>query len=186
VRNTTRIYAFIGKCWFWAPPLVWIWTQHRSRITRGIAAGLSLVAMLGGIVLLGVQLPAMQKPVYTYFIEELDAQMEKRYWNQLEKDAIIFDPTPYRAPVVFARPTNASVSWHSSKESWEALYLQPDPAALKKYGFDYAYLDASYFENLDPQYQGLLQDGCAAKVDEITSKMGDDYRILLDLSSCQE
>jgi len=186
VRNTTRLYSLIGKCWFWAPPLVWIWASHRSRVTRGIAAGLSVVVMLGGIVLLGVQLPAIQKPVYTYFIEELDAQVEKQYWDKLEKQVVIFDPTPSRAPVVFGRPTNSSISWHVSKESWELLYDKPDPVQLRQYGFDYAYLDSTYFEGLNPEYQELLQGPCVIPVEQITSKMGDQYRLLLDLRSCVE
>ena len=186
VRNTTRLYALIGLCWFWAPPLVWIWASHRSKITRGIAVCLSVVVMLGGIVLLGIQLPAIQKPVYTYFMEELDAQMEKRYWDKLEKEAVIFDPTPSRAPVVFGRPTNSSLSWHVTKESWEQLYNQPDPIQLRKYGFDYAYLDSTYFEDLNPEYQEMLQGPCVIPVDQITSKMGDQYRLLLDLRSCGE
>jgi len=55
------------------------------------------------LVFFGIQLIAIQKPTLPLFITELDARMEKRHWNQLAPDAMVFDPDPLRVVTVFGR-----------------------------------------------------------------------------------
>ena len=69
---------------------------------------LGLVTVAGGVVMFGVELPAIQKPVPSYFLIDLDARMLQDHWNRLEPGALVFDPIPSRATTLFGRFTNSS------------------------------------------------------------------------------
>jgi hypothetical protein len=184
VRNTARLYGFIGPCVFWAVPLLWRVAEHRSQALKTCVAALLGVTMLSGIVLFGIMLPAVQKPVESYFIDHLDMLAARDYWNRLEPGAKIFDPNVSRAPTVFGRPTDSSLSWYQYKPEWMALSDRPDPYALHAYGFDYAYLDNRYLDRQPQALQDALTGGCV----QVLRKYEDwkhDFRLLVDLRGCQ-
>ena len=59
-----------------------------ERLNHGPKRVRDFLSIFGGLVFFGVQLIAIQKPILPLFINELDIQMEKRYWNQLAPDAM--------------------------------------------------------------------------------------------------
>ncbi len=183
VRNTPRLYVFMPILAAVAVPLGWLWVQDRSANLKLAAAGLALVTVLGGLVMFGVQLVAIQRPVYSYFITSLDAQMARAHWNRLAPGTLVFDPTPYRAPTLFGRLTNSSYTWYAAKPEWEALVQAPDPYHLRAAGFSYAYLDNRYWDDLAVQYQPALSQGCVKVLDEVSDKQGN-FRRLIDLRGC--
>ncbi len=177
-------------CILYAAPLLWIWARKRSEaIQVGAVAG-GLVTTLSGLVLFGVQLAAIQKPVYATFITPMDAKMTQEYWNKLEPRALIFDPVVYRAPTVFGRFTDSSPSWYVTSPEWQALMNAPDPFKLHAAGFDYMYFDSDYWNGLTAAEQGLFSGSCVkqiAQVDGIHSEKDftKDFRRLLSIRNCK-
>ncbi len=158
---------------------------RRKDWVKIIVACLLLFSMFGGMVLFGFELLSAPKPIYSTFIDVLDAQMMQRHWNRLETDALIFDPISYRAPTVFGRFTDSNITWYRSKPEWEKLTEAPDPYAIRKAGFDYVYLDQKYWDQIGAKGQALLQDACIRIVDEVRAKRTADFRQLLDIRACQ-
>lgn len=184
VRNTSRLYQFSGLCSLFFVPLVWMYVSRRSdtmKTLAGIAAG---IMMFGGVVLAGIQLPAIQQPVYSYFITDLDVQMERDYWNKLEPDTLVFDPIVFRSATLFARGSNASYTWYKSKPEWEALLEEPDPYALRAGGYSYAYFDQISWDEIPTDIQKKYNDPCVTILNEVED-WRHDFRKLIDVRACE-
>jgi hypothetical protein len=174
---------------FYAVPLGWTWLKGRSEQIKIGFISISLACVFGGLMFFGIQLIAAQKPVLPVFISDLDVTMEKRFWDQLPGDAMVFDPEPRRAVTVFGRSTDAMVFWQV-KPSWEILLENPDPYKLNSAGFDYVYFGVDFWGKLSRVQQKGLQNSCVKLVDEVQGyRAADDYRKdfrrLLDISACK-
>ena len=177
-------------CKICAVPLVWVWAKRYGERVKIALVSWGLVAIFGGLVLFSIQMIAIQKPVYSFFINVMDVQMERDYWDQLEPNAMVFDPEPNRAATVFGRPVNAASSWFKMTPEWRALVETPDPYLIHAAGFDYMYFDISYWENLSTEYQAMLQDPCVRLVKQYDGFRSErdyrkDFRRLLDIKACQ-
>ena len=170
-------------------PLLWAWGRGRSG--RQAAAGVVvLTACLSGLVLFGIQLLAIQRPVLATFLTPLDARISREYWNKLDPEALVFDPVVFRAPTVFGRFTDSSPSWYARDPGWQSLAAAPDPRAIHAAGFDYMYFDKDYWDNLSAAQQAALSASCirqVAQVDGIHSEQdySKDFRRLIDISACK-
>ena len=187
--NTRLLATLVLPPTLYAVPLVWTWLQRRGEAWKLSALSIGLAASFGGLVFLGIQLLAIQKPVLPLFINEMDVRMESRHWNQLPRDAMVFDPDPRRVVTVFGRGTDAMTSWNPKPE-WTALMENPDPYALQAAGFDYVYFGVDYLEFLSPEAQAKLQDACVSLVDEVQGIRSPedyrkDFRRLLDITACK-
>ncbi len=187
---TTRLYGrMFHVAALFAVPFGWLWLTKRGDGLRVGASLAGLVAVLGGLVLFSVSLIAAPKPVYSYFITDMDVVMFKRHWNRLEPAARIFDLEPARSVTVFGRYTRSHDSWYVPKPEWKALATAPGPSALAAAGFDYVYFDGEDWEELTPEYQGRLNQTCAILVDEVfgfrsPTDFRKDFRRLLDIRNC--
>ncbi len=183
VRNTSRLYQFNGLCILFFVPLVWMYVSRRSDMVKTLAGIIAGTMMFGGVVLAGIQLPAIQQPVYSYFISDLDVQMERDYWNQLEPGALVFDPIVSRSATLFARGSNASYTWYKSKPEWEALHKEPDPYALRAGGYSYAYFDQVSWDEIPADIQKSYNDPCVQIIKEVED-WRNDFRKLIDVRAC--
>ncbi len=177
-------------CILYCVPLVWIWIRHRSSALQAAAAAGMLVTCLSGLVLFGIQLLAIQRPVLSTFITPLDAKMSHDHWKRLDSEALIFDPVVFRAPTVFGRFTLSSPSWYTRNPEWQALAAAPDPRAIRAAGFDYMYFDKDYWDSLTLAQQSLFNAACVrqvAQVDGIHSEQDytKDFRRLIDIRDCK-
>jgi hypothetical protein len=141
-------------------------------------------------VLFAVQLAAIQRPVYSTFISQLDASMAERQWNRVQVGAMVFDPLVYRAPTVLGRPTRSSPSWYERSDTWEHLRDAADPKELQAAGFAYMYFDGQYWEQLSGAQQQGLADSCVRQIDRVDGVRSDtdyskDFRVLLDVRACR-
>jgi hypothetical protein len=167
-------------------PLLWLRSARFSSRVKTVLTGLLASTLLGGIVLLGVQLISIPKPVASYFLNDLDAQASRDYWDKLPPKALIFDPSPSRAPVLFGRFTDAGLDYFHAKPQWDILDQSADPVQWRAYGFTYAYLDRNYFESLSPDLlQKIKQASCMQLLQEYTQSIPEDYRRLYDINRCQ-
>lgn len=187
--NTRLLATLTIPPTLYAVPLIWTWLKKRSEQVKIAVAFIGFISIFGGLIFFGIQLIAIQKPTLPLFITELDAQMEKRHWNQLAPDAMVFDPNPLRVVTVFGRATDAMISW-TPKDEWAALADNPDPRALHAAGYDYVYFGIEYWDELSKDNQKGLQDACVKVVDETLGiRSPDDYRKdfrrLLDITGCK-
>jgi hypothetical protein len=184
VRNTSRLYTFISLCVLYAVPLFWLWGARRPILIRALLAAAAVISMFGGVILFLVELSAIPQPVYSNFLNELDAKMFQNYWDRLPAGAKIFDPSPPRAPVVFGRPTDSSLTWFETKPGWNQLADAPDPYAIHAAGFDYMYFGNRYWGDMKNKYRQLLNGPCVVVLQDYQNSMGQ-FRRLLDIRGCQ-
>ena len=167
-------------------PALWNWARHRSdkvKISTGI---LFFMTMLSGVVLLGIQLIAAPDPVYSDFLDNLDAKMAQKYWNQLEANAAVFDPNPYRAPIVLGRPNMSSTDYFIRTDEWMEKRADPDPYILRAAGYSYIYLHESYWDEIPLETrQVYLEDSCVIAVEKLDQEFPRDIRWLLDIQNCE-
>jgi hypothetical protein len=167
-----------------AVPALWLWARRRRESIKTLTAGFLFVTMFGGVILFGVSLIAIQRPVTTEFISSMDAAMLSKFWNKLDADTLVFDPIPYRAPIVFGRPSRSSDNWFERKPEWQVLADDPDPAALLSAGYRYLYLDEIYWNKLTFEQQAAFENSCVSLISEEAHKRLDEFRRLYDLSAC--
>jgi len=184
---TTRMFTHaISMCKIYALPLVWLWVAKRSELMKKGALLLGLVSMFAGITLFAIQLAAVPWPVYSHFLDSLDARVYQDYWNRLEPDALIFDPILYRSPVIFGRYTDAGPNWSGEYPEWQDLAEEPDLYKMHAAGFDYIYYDLKYYND----HKAYLDASCALIVQEYddygsTTSLLTDFRRLVNISDCK-
>lgn len=170
-----------------AVPLIWNWLHGKKDYIKEIAIIAAITTCLSGFVLFGVEVSAMQKPVYADYLTSLDAQFYAKYWNKLEPGVLVFDPKPSRAPTVFGRYNNAATWWiNAATDEWVALMQNPDPHAVRKAGYGYMYYHRFFWE----EHQNVLDQECARVMEQIddihsASNSPGDFRRLVDIRGCQ-
>ncbi|HEX8992345.1 MAG TPA: hypothetical protein VF784_11765 [Anaerolineales bacterium] len=177
-------------CILYAVPLLWVWARKRGGQLQSVLALGGLVTCFAGLLLFGIQLLAIQRPVLATFITPLDAKMSQNYWNRLRPGGLIFDPEQFRAPTVFGRFTVSSPTWYTTDPQWQALKAAPSPHALRSAGFDYVYINKDYWDGLTPAMQSSFSIPCVKQIAEVVGihslqDYSKDYRRLLDIRTCQ-
>ena len=188
---TPRLFdGLLFACTLYAVPLFWIWARQKSDAVRSVVVFGGLVTIFAGLMLFGIQLISIQKPVTTTFISDLDAKVTDKYWNKLKPGSWVLDPSPYQGPTIFGRATDSSVTWYLPKPEWQALLANPDPRQIHAQGYDYFYFGIDYWNQLTPQQQVALQQPCVKKLFEVDgihslTDYRKDFRRLLDVSACK-
>jgi len=183
IRNTNRLYSFLPISLLLATPLLWSWLRRRGTVVRATVPSLALLTIASGVLMFLLQLPAAKRPVYTYFINKLDAMVVKDYWNGLEQGALVFDHRPFRGVAMFGRHTNAATTWFDYKPEFLALVANPNPTDLLAQGYSYVYFDESYWHDLSPDRQAWLEAPCVVVLKEV--KEDSYWRQLLDIRNCR-
>ena len=188
--NSRLLANILFPATLYAVPLTWNWLRRRSESWRAVAFTLGLISLFGGFFNFGIELIAAQKPTLPFFIHELDAQISKQYWNQLEPDAQVFDLFPHRAVTVFGRFSDSSETLYIPYPEWVELGNTPDPYELQAAGYDYVYFGIEDWEWWGEESQDALQSPCVKVVDEVRGiRAPDDYRKdfrrLLNISACK-
>jgi len=188
---TTRLLSnLFFVCKIFAVPLFWLWLQNQPDWKHHIVYGLGITAVLGGLVLFGIELIAVPRPVYSEFLTDMDARFHQEYWDRLSpRSAWIFDPNPLRAITIFGRQAkaNASGSWIVHSPEYSALIQNPDPYQLAAAGYSYVYADKDYWK----LYASQLEQPCVKilkTVEGVTEARGGlvhDFRRLADISQCK-
>lgn len=184
VRNTSRLYYFLTAAMIYFVPLLWNWISQKTDGWKYTGAGLYLLSITGGFVLFAAQLPAIQTPVVAPFMSELDAKISQQYWNKLDKNAMVFDPVPYRSVIIFGRAVEAGETWYEYTPAWQALYDHPDPVAIHQAGYDYIYVDEDYWNSTTIPVQSSLKQGCVRQMESLKMWPGI-VRKLFDISRCK-
>ena len=169
-----------------ALPLLWLWAARFSPRIKIFLAGALAVSLLSGLVLLCVQIISIPKPVSSYFLNDLDTQAARDYWDKLSPGALVFDPSPSRAPILFGRFTDSSLDYFRSKPRWDQLLHSADPLKWRAAGFTYAYLDRAYLAALPLDLASKLQqNSCMQLLKDYVQPVPEDERRLYDISACR-
>ena len=188
---TPRLFdGLLFACTLYAVPLLWIWARKRSDVWRSALVLGGLITIFAGVMLFGIQLISIQKPVTTTFISDLDVKVTDKYWNKLKPGSLVLDPSTYQGPTIFGRATDSSVTWYVPKPEWQALLANPDPQQIHAQGYDYFYFGIDYWNQLTLQQQAALQQACVKKLFEVDgihslTDYRKDFRRLLDVSACR-
>jgi len=188
ITATTRLlFIFVTVCKLLAVPLVWLWLETRKQDwARYSAWGLGTLTVFGGIVMFGIQMIAIPRPVYSYFLTDIDARFEEVYWDSLPSGAWVLDPDPYRAATIFGRPSKALRNWGVPLPEWEALVESGDPYAIHAAGYDFMYFDKNYWK----VHSNQLETPCVEVVEKIDGEKFEhggvvpDFRMLLRINGC--
>lgn len=186
VRNSSRLYFFINVCALMMVPLCWVWLQRRERWIKEITVILVCIVIFGGIVTLGIESVNIKNNTFSFFISPEDAKMTAQYWNKLDQDALVFDPTSsYRGTTVFGRYTRSNSTWYDERPDFIDLKSTLDIIALRNAGFSYVYLEDNTWRSMtDQQLEGFSQP-CVVKMEEISDPETNTIsRILFNISAC--
>lgn len=189
VTATTRLLSgLFFVCKILAVPLLWLWLQNRAEWKRQIVYGLGAMTILSGLVLFAIQLIAIPRPAYTYFIADMDARFYERYWDRLSPpSAWVLDPISSRAQSIFGRQAASMINWGVNTPEYLALLENPDPYRLNAAGYRYVYADKEYWKAYDLQ----LDQPCVRIMETIEgvrqaqSGTAPDFRRLADISKCK-
>jgi hypothetical protein len=183
--NVRLPYFCYGHCKLFAVPLCWYWLKNKSLSMKMLVTTLAFFAMVGGMFYFGIESISGLRPVLSTFIDPMDAQMEKKYWNQLPEDTLVFDYMPSRSATIFARPSHSQDSWYSASPEFTALGADMDPYALNAAGYGFWYHTADEWnKDLSDTERARFDDPCVVVVEEIQS-WNNDFRRLLDIRNCQ-
>jgi hypothetical protein len=153
---------------------------------RQVVVLVTLVALIwGGLATFSVQLLAIPKPQFTYFITPLDARFTKVYWNALPADAQVFDPDPSRAVVIFGRSVGeVSQDYRQPLPQWVELVENFDLNQLVERGYTHLYLDERYWKRMQSEEKSSLERACVIQAHSIEGTAGT-FRRLFSLVNCR-
>lgn len=184
-RSTTRMPA--TALWLWLllalPPLWQALKAPRPRLRQAVGIGYG-AAIAGGLVIFAIQMTSIPAPQFTYFIDVLDANLARQYWDRLPPGTQVLDPNPSRGATVFGRASRVGPGIYELYPEWEALIASADPAAAAGAGYDYILVDHVWWRRLRPAQQAALQGPC---VQRVAGQVGDgeNFRWLLDIRACR-
>jgi len=185
-RDITRLTASALLIWLvlgW--PLVWLVFQKGNQLMRIVITSGYTITIVNGVVLFAISLLSIPKPQFSYFVDVPDAFMGKRYWDNLEEAAQVFDPIAFRAVTLFGRgagPASNSLYTHTPK--WEALIKDPDPVEIARAGYSYIYIDKTWWRELQPKQRDKFDQLCVVEIEKL-SMTDKDFRWLLDVRECR-
>jgi len=168
-----------------AIPIIFLWLHKNNKRTTMIISILLLFTVFGGLVIFGIEMLAMQKPILSTYIIPLDAKIMDNFWNKLDIKYYVFDPEPIRDPVVFGHPTNAGLTWYVYKPEWIQLYNNPNPVDLLKAGYGYIYTDQDYMKSLPEIVRNLWKGSCVKVLADYKDNHGAE-RVLMDIRDCHQ
>ena len=184
-RDVTRMTQYALITWLilsW-PMIVVIWRRGPA-IWKHIFVGLGFVSVLGGLVVLGPLLSAMQTVTFADDIAPLDAQMLRSNWDALEPGSEVLDSDPWRAVVVTGRLTRSSASGYATLPEWEKLRSEPSLNKVVSAGFEYIYIDTYWWDSMTEEEQSSYNSSCVELVDDAFDNAENGERWLYDLRAC--
>jgi len=185
-RSMTRMPETAARLWlFLGWPLAWMWFG-RARGLRRVAAQAALGAgMLGGLLLFALMWTAKPNPQLTYFVDSTDALMSQRFWNRLPAGAQVLDARPERSVALFGWPVRAFGDVYRPYPEWEALVKRPAPQAVARAGYDFVYMDETWWLHLPAALQQAYEHASCVR------RLGGEgappaaWRALYDVRGCR-
>ncbi len=165
-------------------PILWGALPHMNIAAReGLSVGF-LICVLAGVVIFRVQLYSINSPQLAYYIDGLDARFAVDYWNKLPSGTQVLDRVPERSVTIFGQITRASAGIYEPLPEWQALIADPNPSRIASAGYDFVYMDQTWWDGLTRSQQEYYQLPCVDIVDQREQDDKKDFRLLIDVSAC--
>ena len=183
-RDIPRLMAHSFDTWTVLLVLMmWNYAGKWVRFLRQ-AGGVTLaLQVFGGIVVAGTALIAAQGQILTNGFIEADAYISRDYWDALPPDSEVFDPFAWRATVLTGRLTRSAINSLKPLPEWEELRQHPSVENLNANGYDYVYIDESWWSEIPDDSKASLTSPCVKIMAEYQDDSGH-VRRLIDITKC--
>jgi hypothetical protein len=152
------------------------------------AAIFALALMLfGGLVIAGTQFSSASTTRLGDGYNELDSAIAAEVWGRMPADAVIFGPMG-STTVLSGHLSGQLLSEPPDSDAWHTLMTTPTLSGILTAGYDFAYIDSRWWENLAPEVQQAsgLDESCIVTLAEVWDNSHVNFRRMLDLRSCSE
>jgi hypothetical protein len=189
-RDTSRFTAFgLQTFLIISIPTLSYFIKNKGANWRGLILGASGASAIGGVVIFAILFTSIPTPQFTYFIDSLDARMSYQGWNRLEAGSQVLDRIPYRAVTLYGHMSHSSPASgpvdFSTYPEWKGLIDNPNPGAAVRSGYDYIYMDNTWWQELTSAQQAALLKGCVKVFYETSDPDNENWRRLLNVSACK-
>jgi hypothetical protein len=184
-RDITRLtyYALMGWMLLAVIPLATAWSRGGA-VVRGTIVVVTAALVFGGVTLAGPLLTAMPRAVFADGFLPADTAMTNLVWDRLEDDSLVVDSSSWRAVAVTGRLTRSARDSSTLLGTWEALVDDPFVDRLVRAGFDYAYVDRSWWNNMSEEERQSFRAACVREVAAVHDNGANGDRWLYDLRAC--
>ncbi|MEX1248614.1 MAG: hypothetical protein WEA61_09030 [Anaerolineales bacterium] len=160
--------------------------RWQARLRKAAAAGLALMAF-GGLVIAGTQFSAASTTKLGDGYNELDAAIAVQLWGRIPAEAKVFGPMG-STTVLTGQLSGILLDEPHSADVWHTLMAAPDLDLLLGSGYDFAYIDSRWWDDLSPEVQSAagLDAACVVTLVEVWDNSHVNFRRMLDLRSCPE
>jgi hypothetical protein len=154
---------------------------------RQAAVGALALMVFGGLVIAGTQFSSASSTRLGDGYNELDAAIAAQLWGQLPPEAKVFGPMP-SATVLTGRLSGQLLDEPAPGDVWHALIAEPSLELMLKEGYNYAYIDSRWWDDLSPEVQAAagLDAACIVTLAESWDNSRVNFRRMLDLRSCPD
>jgi hypothetical protein len=184
-RDITRLtsYSLIGWVLLAVIPLQHAWSRGGSLVRWAIALT-TVAVILPGVIVAGSLLTAVHRAVVTEGFTPADTSMARQVWDRLAPGALVVDSSSWRAVAVTGRLTRSAQDSSTLLPEWENLVREAAVGRLVAAGFDYAYVDRTWWDNMDEAGRRSFKDPCVQEVAAVHDNGANGDRWLFDLRAC--
>jgi hypothetical protein len=167
------VFVIADRAFSWRP-----WLRKAAMAALGLM-------VFGGLVIAGTQFSAAATTKLGDGYNELDAAIAAQVWGRLPESAKVFGPMG-STTVLTGHLSGQLLSEPGPADVWHTLMTTPTLELLVSEGYDFAYIDSRWWQNLDPGVQAAagLDAVCVETLAEVWDNSHVNFRRMLDLRSC--
>ncbi|MEX2162096.1 MAG: hypothetical protein WD751_09290 [Anaerolineales bacterium] len=160
--------------------------RWRTWLRHAALAGLALM-IFGGLVVTGAQFSAASTTRLGDGYNELDAAIAAQLWGRMPYEAKVFGPMG-STTVLTGNLSGQVLGQPRSNDVWHTLMAAPQLPLLLSRGYDFAYIDSRWWDDLTSAVQDAagLDGACIVTFAEVWDNSHVNFRRMLDLRACPE
>ena len=185
-RDITRMTAFALTGWILLAVTVLpvLFRRYRNEWLSIITAVWIGTLTFSGFVVAGSLITAIPRVTFSYHLADLDVHMTRIVWDALPEDALVLDSHAWRAVPVTGRLTRSFLDNTTELDSWLQHVSSSDAAAMAQAGFDYVYIDQTWWEAMSQERRASFSQECVDLVAEVMDTSETHFRRLYAVGAC--